>query len=226
MLLKEAMDQVKRMEEFDKQTKAKVHEKQIEKAKEELKEMRSKPEISKKSRKLMQNKAHPPLYKRVDEILSKKENKLAEERKKKEEKDQKFEESFSFKPEINLKHEKTRTFGDFEEMMKTWARNKQEKIAKKQFLFLEKEVESHPFRPEINQKSRQIIQKKFNFDDKKGNTSRESQSFHKRRETSSPSEKIESAKGTFAELLFSPDKHESLNIKISSQGVVISQENK
>ena len=83
--LKEAMEQVNKFTELHNEAKARLHEKQMEMVSEELKTLRSKPEISKYSRQIMQNKKYVPLYKRTDEILSKKEAKLTEERKKMEE---------------------------------------------------------------------------------------------------------------------------------------------
>jgi len=239
--LKEAMEQVNKFTELHNEAKARLHEKQMEMVSEELKTLRSKPEISKYSRQIMQNKKYVPLYKRTDEILSKKEAKLTEERKKMEEqKDAMEKKGLTFRPELHKKPETFKTFEEFEETMKNWNRAKQEKIAKKQFLNLEKEVENHPFKPEINEKSKKILLKKgYSLERKVENRllesnekekSRKLQEMEKNRPQFKPqlnqkTDKIVKERKNKAnylvEFLQSPEKAEKLNIQITTQGVEV-----
>ena len=196
---------------------------------EELKTLRSKPENSKISRKMMNKKQYIPLYMRTAEILSKKEAKLAEERKKHEEQKEALEKGLTFKPELFKKPEKFNTFEEFSESMTTWNRTKQEKIAKKQFLNLEKEVENHPFKPEINEKSKQILQRK-GYSLEKRQLERKKQELEKNKPLFKPqlnpkTDRIVKEKKNrtnyLVEFLQSPEKSEKLNIQITTQGVEV-----
>ena len=230
--LKEAIEQVSRFQELHNDQKARLHEKQMELVSEELKTLRSKPEISKISRKMMNKKEYIPLYMRTAEILSKKEAKLAEERKKHEEQKEALEKGLTFKPELFKKPEKFNTFEEFSESMTTWNRTKQEKIAKKQFLNLEKEVENHPFKPEINEKSKQILQRKgYSLEKRQLETKeRKKQELEKNKPLFKPqlnpkTDRIVKEKKNrtnyLVEFLQSPEKSEKLNIQITTQGVEV-----
>ena len=239
--LKEVMEQVKKMNDYQSEAKARLHEKQWESISEEIKSLRFKPEISKTSKRIMQQKEYIPLYKRTAEILNKKEAKLTEERKRLEEQKDALEKGLTFKPELCKNQETYKSFGEFEESMKHWTRIKKENIAKKQFMNLEKEVQNHPFKPEINEKSKKILQRKGNSQEKKVETrlleSFEKEKFRKIQEiernkpefqpslTSRTHKLVKQRRNKtnyLVEFLQSPEKIDKISIEITSQGVEVS----
>ena len=238
--LKEVMKQVQKLSDYQSEAKQRLHEKQLEYASEELKTLRAKPEISKISKQMMQKKEYVPLYKRTEEILNKKKAKLEEERKKKQDIKEAEEKSLTFKPELCKKPGNFKNFVEFEEYMKHWNKTKQENIAKKQFINLEKEVENHPFKPEINEKSKKILQKKGHSQDKKVEIRllesvekeklRKIQELEKNKPNFKPflnpkTDKIvkdrRNKTNYLVEFLHSPENMENLNIQITSQGVEV-----
>lgn len=242
---KEVLEQVKKLNELYSESKIKIHEKQIEQISEELKTLRVKPEISKNSKIIMQKKTYLPLYQRTEEILKKREDKLDVERKKQEDQKEALEKNLTFKPDLQRKPETFRNFEEFENSMKVWDKTKKEKIAKKQFINLEKEVEVHPFKPEINEKSRKILQRKGNTQEKKvenrllENFSKEKIKKKQLFEATLPdfkpklnnkTDQIVKARNAktnyFMEFLQSPEKMEKLNIQITTRGIELSLQDK
>jgi len=239
--LKEVMEQVKKMNDYQSEAKARLHEKQLEFISEEMKSLRFKPEISKTSKRIMQQKEYVPLYKRTAEILNKKETKLSEERKRLEKQKDALEKELTFKPELCKNQETFKNFGEFEKSMKNWMRAKKENIAKKQFIDLEKEFQNHPFKPEINEKSKKILLRKGHSQEKKVETrlleSFENEKYRKIQEiernkpefkpslTSRTDKLVKERRNKnnyLVEFLQSPEKIDKINIHITSEGVEVS----
>lgn len=239
--LKEVIQKVKKFEEMNKEKKIRIHEKQLEMVSEELKTLRAKPQISRNSQKIMENKTYVPLHLRTEEILNRKKEKLEEERKIKEKKNEELEKAITFRPELSTMPQTYKNFKEFEETQKNWTKTKKEKIAQKQFLHLEQEVQNHPFKPEINKNSLKIVHKKGfsqekvekrlvnDYEKKKTRKIQESddQANEQFRPILNPkTEKIIQAKrkkaNILVEFLNSSEQNNNINIQISSKGVELS----
>lgn len=239
--LKETLKQVKKLEQQQNDAKIRIHEKQLESVYEELKTLRPKPQISKNSQRIMENKNYVPIYMRATDIITKKKEKLEEERKIKEKEKERMEKALTFRPELLTKPQNYKTFEEFQDFQKTWTKTKKEKIAQKQFVNLEKEVMNHPFKPEINEKSKQIWHKKgFSQDKVENRLLSENQKMKSKKikfektqfnpVLNSKTEKIIKDKrdkaNILVEFLNQSDNVDSLNIQITSQGIELSVNDK